>query len=193
MEVASGRECGACSLCCTLLRVDELAKRGGVDCVHQRPEGGCGIYERRPGICRAYRCLWLRGHFEESDRPDRLGAVLDFVNHGGTLMLEVREAREGSFDASPRLQEIAERQRATLPVRVTDADDVMDPDRPFRVLLPGGEEQRVAGDRIEVHRPGQPVEVRRLPLLERLARRALLRLRARRLRGSRDGPQVAKR
>jgi len=183
-QAGAGRACGVCSLCCTVLRVDELKKRGGVDCVHQRAEGGCGIYEKRPGICRSYRCLWLRGRFEEGDRPDRIGAVLDFVNHGGQLMLEVRQAREGSFDASPRLQQIVERQRISLPVRISDSDDVMDPDRPFRVLLPGGEEHRVAGDRIEVHRPDQPVEVRRLPLLERLARRAMLRLRAFRLRGS---------
>ncbi len=187
------RECGTCSLCCTVLRVDELAKLGGVDCVHQRSGRGCGIYERRPGICRAYRCLWLRGHFEESDRPDRLGAVLDFVNHGGQLMLEMREARSGSFDASPRLQEIAARQRGSVPVRISDADDAMDPDRPFRVLLPGGEEQRVAGERIEVHRPGRPVELRRLPFYERLARRAMLRLRAWRLRRLGAAPQIVKR
>ncbi len=180
--MTTARECGECSLCCTVLRVDELRKLGGVDCVHQLAEGGCGIHPSRPEICRAYRCAWLQGHFDESDRPDRLGAVLDFVNHGGRLMLEVRQARSGSFDASPRLQEIAERQREGVPVRITDTDDVMDPDRPFRVLLPGGEEHRVTGDAIEVHRPGHPVELRRLPLVERLARRALLRVRAWRLR-----------
>jgi Fe-S-cluster containining protein len=188
--VTAVRECEECSLCCTVLRVDELRKLGGVDCVHQLPEGGCGIHPSRPAICRAYRCAWLQGHFEESDRPDRLGAVLDFVNHGGQLMLEVRQARGGSFDASRRLQEIAERGREAVPVRITDADDVMDPDRPFRVLLPGGEEHRVAGDAIEVHRTGRPVEVRRLPLVERLARRAMLRLRALRLR---KRAQMAKR
>ena len=190
---ASERACGSCSLCCTVLRVDELAKLGGADCVHQRTGGGCRIHDRRPGICRAYRCLWLRGHFEESDRPDRIGAVLDFVNHGGQLMLELREARSGSFDASPRLQELAERQRVSLPVRITDTDDVMDPDRPFRVLLPGGEEHRVAGERIEVHRPGRSLEVRRLPLLERLVRRVTLHLRSRRLSRLAGARQIAKR
>lgn len=190
---AAERTCGSCSLCCTVLRVDELAKLGGTDCPHQRTEGGCGIYERRPGICRAYRCLWLRGHFEESDRPDRIGGFLDFVNRGGQLMVEVREARSGSYDASPRLQELAERQRVSLPVRITDADDVMDPDHPFRVLLPGGEEHRVAGEQIAVLRPGEPVEVRRLPLLERLVRRVTLRFQSRRLRRLVGASQIAKR
>lgn len=187
------RACGPCSLCCTVLRVDELAKRGGEDCVHQRPEGGCRIHASRPGICRAYRCLWLRGRLEPADRPDRLGAVLDFVNHGGQLMLEIRQARAGSFDASPRLQEIAERQRVSLPVRISDSDDVMDPDRPFRVLLPEGEEHRVTGDTVEVHRPGEPVQVRRLHLVERLARKAMLRLRGHRLRRAGTGAQITKR
>lgn len=190
---AAERRCGECSLCCTVLRVDELAKLGGTDCLHQQAGGGCAIHPRRPAICRAYRCLWLRGRFGAADRPDRLGAVLDFVNHGGQLMLEVREARSGSFAASPRLQQLVERQRATIPVRISDADEVLDPDRPFRVLLPDGEEHRVAGDRIEVRRPGRPPELRRLPLIERLARRALLLLRARRLRRFGDGPQIAKR
>ncbi len=183
----AGRECGTCSLCCTLLRVDELTKLGGTDCVHQRPEGGCGIYERRPGVCRGYRCAWLQGHFEAEDRPDNIGAVLDFVSQGEQPMLQVHLAHADAFEGSPRLREIAERQRVSLPVRIVDADDVMDPERPFRVLLAHGEEHRVAGETIEVHQPGQPVEVRRLPLLERVARRAILRLRARRLRRLRDG------
>lgn len=181
-DAALARECGACSLCCTLLRVDELNKLGGADCVHQRPEGGCRIHATRPGICRSYRCAWLQGRFDPGDRPDRLGAVLDFVNRGGQLMLQVHLARADAFEGSPRLREIAGRQRESLPVRIVDADDVMDPDRPFRVLMPAGEEQRVSGETVEVHRPGQPVEMRRLPLLERVSRRAMLRLRARRLR-----------
>jgi hypothetical protein len=165
------RVCGACSLCCTVLRVDALGKLGGTDCAHQRPEGGCGIYARRPGICRAYRCLWLGGALEEDDRPDRLGAVLDLVSEGGAVRLEIRESRRGAFDASPRLREIAEDHRRSMPVRITDTDDSLDPDRPFRVLLPDGEEQRISGDRIDVYRDGVLAERRRLPWLERGVRR----------------------
>src|SRR5262249_34032310 len=140
---AGGRACGACSLCCTLLRVDELAKLGGVRCVHQRAEGGCAIHARRPEVCRRYRCLWLSG---------ALGAVLDLASRGGLPELVVHEREPGAFDASPRLRAIAERYRAAMPVRVLPGGGVMDPDRPFRVLLPGGEEQRIAGDRIEIWR-----------------------------------------
>jgi hypothetical protein len=174
------RSCGACSLCCTLLRVDELGKLGGTPCRHQRvgrAEGGCGIHASRPHICRGYRCLWLEGRLSEDDRPDRLGAVLSLSREGTTPTLFVHEARPGAFDASPRLQELAARFRETLPVRIGDSADVLDADRPVRVLLPGGVEQRIAGDRIVVRRPGAPPEERRLPLLDRGLRRAVLALR----------------
>lgn len=180
----SARACGACTLCCTVLRVDALRKLGGVPCRHLResPEGGCSIHATRPRICRAYRCLWLQGGLEEADRPDRLGALVDVVTEAGTTYLAVREATPGAFDRSPRLREIAERYRAFAPVRIESARDEMDPERPFRLLLAAGEERRVAGDRVTVLREGEPPEERRLPWHERLARRARVRWRVWRFR-----------
>jgi len=65
-DAAAERRCDACSLCCTVLRVDALSKLGGLPCRHLGPPGtGCGIHTRRPGICRAYRCLWLQGGLED--------------------------------------------------------------------------------------------------------------------------------
>jgi hypothetical protein len=150
--------------------------------VHVREGGGCAIHARRPAICRAYSCLWLRGGLRDEDRPDLLGAVLDQRNVGGEVRLEIREARAGAFERSPRLQEIAAEQREALPVRISDADDVMDPDRPFRLLLPGGVEQRVAGDRITTWRDAALVEERRLPWLDRALRRISIALERGRIR-----------
>lgn len=176
------RSCGPCSLCCRVLRVDEIGKLGGARCLHQRAAGGCGIHPTRPAICRAYRCLWLSGGLREPDRPDRLGAVLDLVNEGAGPWLAVRQAEPGALERSERLREIAEEFRGSLPVRVTDVADALDADRPYRVLLPGGEEHRVAGDRVEILRDGLPVETRRLPWLERQVRRLVLGFRRLRLR-----------
>jgi hypothetical protein len=182
-SAAPARRCGECALCCTVLRVDELGKLGGTPCRALREDGhGCSIYERRPGVCRRYRCLWLSGSLREEDRPDRLGAVLDLVPGAGNMRLEIREAVPGAFDRSPRLREIADAYREAVAVRISDVADVMDPDRPFRLLLAGGVEHRVAGDRIEVLRDGQLLEERRRPWLERAARRIGLALAARRLR-----------
>jgi hypothetical protein len=169
-----------------VLRVDPLRKLGGVPCVHQDVAGpGCAIHATRPSLCRAYTCLWLAGGLEEADRPDRLGALLDVVSSGPTVRLEIREATPGAFDRSPRLQAIAARYRATMPVRIGDVGDVLDADRPWRVLLPDGEEHRVRGEWREIVRASGEVERARLPLLERLARRALLALRRLRVRGYR--------
>ena len=177
------RACGECSLCCTVLRVDELAKLGGTPCRHQRGGGGCGIYEERPGICRAYRCLWLGGGLRDGDRPDGLGAVLDVVSTGGSVWLEIREAAPGAFARSPRLQEIAAEYRRSMPVRIGDTADVLDADRRFRVLLPDGEERIVAGEYTTRIRPGQPDTTVRLPRLERWLRRVSLAFRRRRVAG----------
>jgi len=176
-----GRECGACSLCCTVLRVDELRKLGGTPCVHQRAEGGCGIYAGRPAICRAYRCLWLGGGLRDSDRPDALGAVLDVVAQGTSTWLEIREAEAGAFERSTRLREIAHEYRQSMPVRISDTADVLDPERRFRVLLPNGEERIVEGEWTTLVRPGLPDARLRLPRLERWLRRLSLALRRRRV------------
>lgn len=181
---AAPRRCGPCSLCCTLLRVDELGKLGGHPCRHQRighPQGGCGIHTARPAVCRAYRCLWLQGSLDAADRPDRLGAVLDLVTEGETPRLVVHEAEADRLERSLRLREIVEHWRQSLPVRVIAAGDALDPERPFRLFLPDGEEQRVHGERVEIFRDGVRLGERRLPRLDRWLRRLLLAWRRRRL------------
>ena len=179
----SARTCGPCSLCCTVLRVDELGKLGGAHCVHQNRRGpGCSIHPRRPGICRAYRCLWLSGGLEGRDRPDRLGAVLDIVAEGPLIRLEIRESKPGCFDSSERLAVIANQYRESMPVRITDVGEVLNPSRVYRLLLPKGEVHRVEGDWTEIHRPGEAIERRRLSMPERLVRRMSLAARRVRLR-----------
>lgn len=169
-------------MCCLVLRVDEIGKLGGEACVHQRVKGGCAIHPTRPEVCRGYRCLWLGGALEDADRPDRLGAVLDLLQPGAVPTLRIREAQPGVYARSARLQEIAAHYRASMPVRISDTGDVLDPERPYRVLLPDGEEQYVVGDRVEIFRDGRRIAQRRLPWLERSVRRLLLFVQRRSLR-----------
>jgi len=179
---AAGRSCGTCSHCCTVLRVDELAKSAGRDCVHQRGRAGCGIYETRPSICRGYKCLWLQGGLGDDERPDATGGIVDLETRGTGVQLGIREIRPGAYDASPALQAIARRYREEMPVRISDTEDIMNPDRPFRVLLASGIEHRVQGEWSEVYRDGVFVERRRLGWAERWARRLGIAWRARTLR-----------
>lgn len=139
----------------------------------------------RPGVCRAYRCLWLRGGLEEADRPDALGALLDVSLAGGAPRLDVREATPGAFARSARLQEIAERWRRDVPVRITGPEQRDDPEAPERLLLPSGDEQLVEGERVRVYRDGRLAEERRAPRLERWLRRLALARRRRRVRSAR--------
>jgi len=177
-----------------VLRVDELKKLGGVDCQHQCKSSesgeavsfGCAIHDRRPQICRNYHCLWLAGGLTDGDRPDKLGAVVDILTLGAETRLSIQEARPGAFDASTRLQEIAAQYRESMPVRIVEAGNVLDPDRPFRALLAQGEEHRVEGEWTTVERPGEATQSLRLSLIARLARRAGIWLRRQQIAGSRS-------
>jgi hypothetical protein len=178
--------CGECTLCCTLLRVDELRKLGGSPCRHLRvapAPPGCGIHAQRPGICRSYACLWLAGGLDEGDRPDRLGAVLDIATEGLVTRLRVHEARPGAYERSPRLREIVDRYRASMPVRISDVSRAGDPEAPVRELGPEGVELRIEGDWVVRFVDGREQQRRRLPWLERRLRRLALAWRAHRLRG----------
>ncbi|MCR4278156.1 MAG: hypothetical protein NUV85_04075 [Candidatus Berkelbacteria bacterium] len=73
------RTCGSCTACCKTHEVVELHKRAGKWCQFRVKEHGCRIYEKRPRGCVEFKCQWLKGHGEESDRPDRTGIVIDFL------------------------------------------------------------------------------------------------------------------
>jgi hypothetical protein len=60
----------------------EIQKKSGARCRHCH-ETGCGIYDSRPPVCRAYYCAWRTVDiFSEDWRPDRSG-VLPYVETEG--------------------------------------------------------------------------------------------------------------
>ena len=72
------RSCGPCNICCTLPSISELSKPAHTPCDRLAPAGGCGSYSERPQTCQKYACLWLRGLFLDSDRPDLIGAIFEY-------------------------------------------------------------------------------------------------------------------
>jgi Fe-S-cluster containining protein len=165
----TGRICGDCDLCCTVLRVDELAKRARQPCDKLRTDGpGCSIHQTRPDICRGYTCAWLQGSFGDDDRPDRLGAVLDLLWRGDRLWLEIHLASPEAWERSDRLRGIADEYREVALVRISNADRRETPDAPYRILLGDGVEQRIKGDRVDVYRDGKRVESSRVGLAHRI-------------------------
>src|SRR6267142_2123611 len=59
-HLVPGRACGSCMMCCKVPHIEEFAKPAGVWCKHAVPGKGCGIYESRPGSCRAFYCMWMQ-------------------------------------------------------------------------------------------------------------------------------------
>ncbi|HWY60689.1 MAG TPA: hypothetical protein VNW15_02190 [Rhizomicrobium sp.] len=79
-QLILGRECGACTICCTTPAIDkpEIQKPPNTPCRHCR--GGCAIYETRPQICRDYHCGWrLLPILPEDWRPDRSGILAEWA------------------------------------------------------------------------------------------------------------------
>ena len=84
------RVCGACTACCKTHPIVEIDKPAGSWCSQCDVGHGCRIYAERPTSCREFQCQWLKGSWEENDRPDKTKVVIDFSIYpsiGRTMML----------------------------------------------------------------------------------------------------------
>jgi uncharacterized protein len=109
----SGRTCGDCSLCCLLLDVPEVNKPKDGWCRHCRPgQGGCGIYNKRPDVCRNWTCLWLAGSMPDYWYPLRSKLVLD--RHPGILRVFTHPEHPDQWRAEPYHSELKALARAGL-------------------------------------------------------------------------------
>ena len=71
------RECGTCTLCCTVTLVPEFQKPPGKTCAMCEGGTGCLIYNRRPKSCREFTCQWLAGDMPLGMRPDMAHFALE--------------------------------------------------------------------------------------------------------------------
>lgn len=97
-----GRQCGACTACCSIHNVPGVTELGercrflgevGVITMHEvkvgdgaidfepsyHPQEGCTIYSARPRMCSMWFCAWRLGLGQDTDRPDKTGVVPSFV------------------------------------------------------------------------------------------------------------------
>ena len=90
--------CGDCSLCCKVYDIDDLGKKAGQTCSHQRSGTGCGVWGLHPQICQDFKCLWLK-HDDMTAlwRPDICGFVLRLEPNGTTLAVDVDTDRPDSW------------------------------------------------------------------------------------------------
>jgi len=83
------RSCFGCNLCCVHLEIEskpghstlpdtgeDIAKPAGVKCRYST-DSGCSIYQRRPPVCRGFRCDWLQGRkgLGLEDSPANTGVI----------------------------------------------------------------------------------------------------------------------
>lgn len=148
---AEGRSCGECGMCCKLLGIAELDKPGGRWCGHFRRGQGCGIYERRPGACAGFECLWLDSDkLDEAWRPDRARFVLYTEQDGRRLNVVVDPANPLAWRREPyysRLKAMSQRalQGCELLVSVGDRRIVVFPHEDVDLGLVDPEHRIVSG------------------------------------------------
>jgi hypothetical protein len=111
-----GRTCGDCSLCCKLLRIEELNKPAGRWCPHCAPgRGGCGIYDGRPQECRTFNCAWLMlAHLGPEWHPTRARMVLTFEASGKRIVLHVDPGSPAMWRTEPYFSQIKQWAKAAV-------------------------------------------------------------------------------
>jgi hypothetical protein len=94
VSVATGRDCGKCSLCCKVMGIGELNKPAATWCSHCKPgKGGCTIYATRPSECANFNCLWLTStEFDAAWYPPTAKMVVHLENEGNRIAVRVDTA-----------------------------------------------------------------------------------------------------
>lgn len=108
-EMQFVRSCGECTACCKTHRIVALQKPQGKWCPHCSIGVGCKIYDQRPEECREYGCEWIQGSGLESERPDKIGVVVDLLisDDKKEALVRVVEVFEGMIER-PRIRQMVE-------------------------------------------------------------------------------------
>ncbi len=106
----STRDCGECTACCFSLGITEVFSPPFTWCNHCQIGTGCRIYQQRPLSCRLFECEWRKGFGRQRDRPDKVGYVLDVVQHDvvGHGVLQIHVYTENALESSKAKREIRE-------------------------------------------------------------------------------------
>jgi hypothetical protein len=100
------KECGECTVCCTLLEAAYLnpPKPAGQPCPHCVDRKGCSIYAERPYGCREFECLWKQTLQPPELRPDQCGVVFSAYWKEG-LVAALAENEEAISEHAMKLME----------------------------------------------------------------------------------------
>lgn len=111
IQLVPGRECGSCTMCCEVLRIEALAKPELTPCAHMH--GGCTIYVDRPDACREFFCGWRALPFVgEHWYPPDSGMMVFPMASERRLTIHVDPARADAWQAEPYAADLANWARA---------------------------------------------------------------------------------
>ena len=100
--IVPGRSCNACTMCCWMLGIKEIAKPERTPCPHCEAGAGCGIYAGRPAVCREFYCGYLALPFVDPRWfPDECGMVIFPASEEKRLAIHVDPARPDAWQAPP--------------------------------------------------------------------------------------------
>ncbi len=106
--VMPGRVCGSCSLCCKVLRIEELDKPAGRWCSHcTAGRDGCHIYDTRPPSCRSFHCSWLiNPELGAEWRPTTAKMVLYYERPAKRLAVHVDPEFPSAWQGEPYYRQL---------------------------------------------------------------------------------------
>lgn len=107
VPLVPGRECGTCTMCCEVLRIEALGKPELTPCAHQ--QAGCTIYRKRPDACRHFYCGWRALPFVgEHWYPPTSGMMVFPMAAEKRLTVHVSEARPDAWQQEPYASDLAQ-------------------------------------------------------------------------------------
>lgn len=135
-QPVAGRSCDGCTLCCKVMRADELQKPSWQWCPHCLIGEGCGIHATRPGDCRSYLCEYLKNPGVPDDwYPKTSHMIIEMLDDGVNAHIYVDPDHPGAWRSEPYYSDIkdiareAARRRSRVTVHVGREQIVVFPDR----------------------------------------------------------------
>ncbi|MBX7200181.1 MAG: hypothetical protein K1X51_12505 [Rhodospirillaceae bacterium] len=114
VDVVPGRSCDACTLCCKVIGVPELAKPQGHDCRHCDTGRGCRIYDRRPAVCADFYCSYLLSPaLGDEWKPLTSHLVLGYMADADVILIYTDPGHPGMWRRAPYLARIKKWAAAT--------------------------------------------------------------------------------
>ena len=114
-QLVPGRECRACTLCCKVMRVEELNKPKSQWCAHCAPGKGCQIYETRPFECRGFFCGYRQWkELGEHWDPAQSKMMVTPELNGARIAVHVDPGHPGAWRKEPYYSEIGKMAAAAV-------------------------------------------------------------------------------